>query len=460
MRFKTIRSNALLLASSFAMSALGQAADFTIVVQPLPNGDFSQDLAEWTREISPDPATPAGSVEVVVGAARIVKGAAFHAGLSQTFIAPDGLIALRLRLAELPQFSSNGGFIPEAFDVHLTGVGGSSRVATFRSDASAAANTTAVPGGFNLGAGVTLNGATLRIPVAGVGAGEALTLTAALVGASSDTTTTVAIDDVVLEVEEKQPPVDPPGPERVDACELFRDGFEAERGLGSIPRCPLGQVGDTGITECSGDAGGNCPVAGLPGQDAEYGRDALARGGLLERFGGGPAGFDYTKLDINGDALPQSAASWSCVLDNYTGLIWEVKVDDPADPRDFAHTYSWYQPDSAVDGGLSGLANGGSCAGSACDTVGLVSVLNDVVLCGATGWRVPTREELVGLVHAGQRDPALAVEFFPLGTGIYWSGTPMAADAASAWQLDFSDGRVGVSPKTLPLKLRLVREVQ
>ena len=404
---------------------------------------------------SPDPASPPGSITIVNGAARLAKGGAFVTELSQVFEAPEGLQALRLTLAELPQFGSSGSFIPEAFDVHVTGANGFSRVASFRAGASATANATAVPAGFNLAPGVTLSGTRLRVPLTGIAGGERLQFSASLVGASVDMLASVAIDDVVLEVQIKRPP-DPPGPERVDACELFRDSFEAERGLGSVPRCPLGQVGDTGITECAGD----CPVTGLPGQDAEYGRDALAQAGLLERFGGGPAGFDYTKLDVNGDALPQSATSWSCVLDNYTGLVWEVKVDDPADPRDWAHTYTWYQPDSTIDGGLPGQEDGGSCTGSACDTAGLVTVLNDVMLCGATGWRMPTREELLGLVHAGRRDPALAIELFPLGAGVYWSGTPMAADAASAWHLDFSDGRIGVSLKTIPLKLRLVREVQ
>lgn len=459
---KTMHPNAYRLAIALVLATVTcstsplYAADFEIVDQALPNGDFSHGLAEWTVEVSPDPASPSGSVAVANGAARIAKGGAFLTRLSQGFAAPEGLLAVRLRLAELPQFQSSGGFIPEAFDVHLSGANGFSRVASFRAGASAVANAAAVPGGFNLGSGVSLQGSTLRIPVLDVAEGEWLVFSASLVGASSDTATTVAIDDVVLEVQVKGPP---PVPEREDACEMFRDGFEIERGLGTFPRCPLGQVGDTGITACAGDASGDCPAAGLPGQDAEYGRDVLAAAGMLDRLGGGPAGFDYTKLDANGDSLPQAAASWSCVRDNYLGLVWEVKVDDPLDPRASTHTYTWLQPDPTVDGGQAGLANGGSCAGSACDTDGLVTALNDLVLCGASGWRVPTREELLGLVHAGRRDPALTTEFFPLGAGSYWSETPMAADPASAWHVDFSDGQIGVSLKTQPLKLRLVRNI-
>ncbi|NKI34150.1 DUF1566 domain-containing protein [Wenzhouxiangella sp. XN79A] len=444
----------------WALSATPALADTVVIVdQPLPNGDFANGLAEWTVEVSPDPATPPGTVEVVGGAARIVKGGAFHAGLSQTFDAPAGVVALRLRLAELPQFASDGGFIPESFDIHVLGAAGVSRAATFRADASAAANASAVPGGFNLGPGVTLNGATLRIPLDGIGAGEALTLSAALVGASSDTTTLVAIDDVVLEVEQKQPPPDPPGPLNADACELFRGGFEARRGVGTIPRCALGQVGDTGITACAGSVDGACEVAGLPGQDAESGRDAEASAGILEKLDSGPAGFDFTRIGPDGEILPASATEWTCVADNHSGLMWEVHVDDPSDPRHFGHSWSWLETDGQTDGGLAGTADGGTCAGAPCDTEGKVQAINDAALCGSGNWRMPTREELAGLVHAGQRDPAIAIGHFPFTDGTYWTDTPMAAQPDSAWVVDFVDGAAVVELKSTGQKVRLVREI-
>ena len=135
-----------------------QADNIEIIDQPLPNGDFSSGLSEWTVGVSPDSAVPAGSVTVVNGAARLAKGGAFLAELSQGFEAPEGLRALRLTLAELPQFGSTGGFIPEAFDIHLIGASGFSRVASFRPGVSSAANATALPPGFNLGDGVTMDG--------------------------------------------------------------------------------------------------------------------------------------------------------------------------------------------------------------------------------------------------------------------------------------------------------------
>ncbi len=47
----------------------------------------------------------------------------------------------------------------------------------------------------------------------------------------------------------------------------------------------------------------------------------------------------YTKLDASGNDLPDSAASWTMVRDNVTGLIWEVKqakdgVKDYSNPHD------------------------------------------------------------------------------------------------------------------------------
>ena len=444
-----------MLLSALIIGPQAFAGDTEIVDVPLPNGDFSNGLTDWTVESSPAGASPPGAVNIVGGAAQISKGAAFSTSLGQSFAAPDGLLALRLRIVDMPQFGSSGAFIPEAFDVNLTGTNGFSRVATFSPVASAAANAAAVPTGFNLGQDVTLVGDVLRLPVADAAVGEILDLSVTLVGASGDTVATVTIDDVVLEVEQLIIPID----ENLGDCVIFRDSFDirTEVGVRRFANCALGQVGDTGITACAG-GDGTCPASGLPGQDADLGRDALARDGVLLKLGDGPAGFDYTKLDENGDDLPDDAQSWTCVRDNFTGLVWEVKVDNPTDVSHHEHTFTWYEPDMSRDGGQPGVIDGGSCSAGSCDTAGLVFALNDAVFCGARSWRTPTREELLGLVHAGRSNPALPTEVFPLGQGSYWSGTPSSGDAAAAWRIEFVDGRLELSPKATPLKVRLVRE--
>lgn len=52
-------------------------------------------------------------------------------------------------------------------------------------------------------------------------------------------------------------------------------------------------LNDTGIKTCSNETqnGLPCPIAGFPGQDAEYGTNS----------------FNFTKLDVNGNELPITA---------------------------------------------------------------------------------------------------------------------------------------------------------
>ena len=440
--------------SACLMLNLAVAEHPEVIDVPLPNGDFSQGLSGWTVEVSPAGSVPAGSVSVVGGAARIAKGGAFHAGLSQTFVAPEGLQALRLAITQQPQFGSTGNFIPEAFDVHVTGPGGFTVAATWRPGASAAANAAALPSGFNLGDGVTFSNGEIRVPLAGIAPGTSLNFAASLVGASADTVASVSLTDVVLEVEQKAGPLPP---DRIDGCGIFSDRFEISHGAAGIAFCAMGQINDTGIMAC---AGGECPVPGLPGQDAESGRDVLNQIGQLSKLGTGEAGFDWTKLDPDGEPMPPSAPAWACVRDNYTGLIWEAKVNDAGDPGHVGHTYTWYDPDGSSNGGQPGLSDGGICQGSPCDTDAYVAAFNELRMCGATDWRMPTRQELSSIVHVGRSNPALAPAFFPLGNGVYWTSTPAAADPASAWVVDFNDGSVHTELKTTAGRIRLVREVR
>lgn len=205
-----------------------------------------------------------------------------------------------------------------------------------------------------------------------------------------------------------------------------------------------GKLNDTGISWCANGSqnGLDCPVPGFEGQDGEHGRDALAREGKLQKVGGGDAGFDFTKLDASGNDLPASATAWSCVRDNHTGLIWEVKTDDGG-LRDKDHTYTWYNPDNSSNGGFAGYQNGGSCQGSECDTHSYVPAVNSVGLCGASDWRMPTKLELMGIVHNGRVSPAIDTGYFPntLAT-LYWSSSANAGFGTFAWIVEFNSGGV------------------
>lgn len=236
-------------------------------------------------------------------------------------------------------------------------------------------------------------------------------------------------------------------------------GFFLRAWLLTQPALAAG-LNDTGISRCGGPFSNDlgCPVADYPNQDAEQGRDAQAAAGTLVKTGGGDAGFDYTKLDANGNALPASAGAWNCVRDNVTGLVWEIKTDDGG-LHDKNNTYTWYQPDDSKNGGFAGHQNGGSCSGSSCDTNSYVNAVNAQGWCGAGDWRMPSRMELVGLIHNGRYPaPAIDSDYFPDedGSGV-WSGSPSALSLDYAWDVTFYFGSTSNTYKYYGYHVRLVR---
>ena len=207
---------------------------------------------------------------------------------------------------------------------------------------------------------------------------------------------------------------------------------------------PTRPLNDTGQTQCFDAATGGlapCTAANTgdasshPRQDARFGRDAQAGAGQLTKIGAGEAGFDFTKIANNGSELPVSAelgsgpTDWACTRDNVTGLIWEVN--------------------SFV---LFSLADASAVHAAA---------VNAAQLCGFNDWRVPTRRELLSIVHHGTSSPAIDTTFFPnTDNWVYWSSDIFAPSPFGAWTVDFNNGRTGVSTQDIPLLVRLVRSGQ
>jgi len=203
------------------------------------------------------------------------------------------------------------------------------------------------------------------------------------------------------------------------------------------------RLNDTGFTLCTSLTGYdqlcNDSATGtdqFPDQDAEHGRDVTNN-----YDSDGHAGFSFTKLDSAGLPLADQTAiyatnSWSCVRDEVTGLIWEVKTSaDPEDLHDSDYVYSWYNSSGVNDGGGSGVPSSGECfANERCDTEKFVEDVIAEGLCGFADWRLPTRTELLSLMDysavdqpavAGWKTAFIDARYFP-NTNIghvYWTSS-------------------------------------
>ncbi|MCP3953421.1 MAG: DUF1566 domain-containing protein, partial [Desulfobacterales bacterium] len=170
----------------------------------------------------------------------------------------------------------------------------------------------------------------------------------------------------------------------------------------------------------------------------------------------GHAGFSFTKLDAVGNALDSSASSWSCVKDNVTGLVWEVKQnkDGSADANnihDADNTYRW--------GGET--AQETSYGTYHPDWDDLVEGSNTASFCGFSDWRVPTLKELENLVSFYRNSPSIDTVYFPNTYASYfWSPSPYANSSSHAWGVDFSYGNAYGSNRGNFKYVRLVRSGQ
>ena len=223
----------------------------------------------------------------------------------------------------------------------------------------------------------------------------------------------------------------------------------------------MGVLNDTGMyyagnkdrlgnqTDCS--IGTNTPE----NQDCHNGRDVTH-----PDSSDGYYGFSFTKLDSSGAELAASAGSWSCVLDNVTGLIWEVKTDDGG-LRDKDNTYKW--------GGITAIGRDHeSREGDYYDDwntlVDAANMENGTGLCGYTDWRVANVSELFSLADYGYyirstSGPSIDQNYFPnTVANSYISATPDALDNSRARHFNFYyTGDVGSLPRDSQYHVRLVR---
>lgn len=219
---------------------------------------------------------------------------------------------------------------------------------------------------------------------------------------------------------------------------------------GSIP------LNDTAITIGANYPTGNnvdCSGESIDQQDCSLGRDAEADAGTLVKTGAGNAGFDFTKLDSSGTPLANQSQDyattpWTCVRDNNTGLVWEIKTDDGG-LHDRDNAYRWGGTTAQLIGEYGPQFD---------DWDTLVDGANVEAYCGFSDWRVPSRNELMSIIEYGGSSPVVDSDYFPnLSSNplSFWSSE--AELEQTAWSISMREAFMAAYDRSLFRFVRLVR---
>ena len=150
-------------------------------------------------------------------------------------------------------------------------------------------------------------------------------------------------------------------------------------------------------------------------------------------------------------------AKEECVLDNSTGLIWEGKTASPATSRLGTSTYTNF--DSTSTGQKTDGSNPIQAEiNASTNSIGYVNSVNASGLCGYTDWRLPTKEELYGIVVSGP-SPTINTTWFPNTQAyFYWTSSPYVGNFTYAYYADFNFGYTSFGiVRNTPFHVRLVR---
>ena len=147
-----------------------------------------------------------------------------------------------------------------------------------------------------------------------------------------------------------------------------------------------------------------------------------------------------TRYSLVGNSSGGTYALTECVKDNSTGLVWEGKPTTGI--RAARTTYTNYDSTTSFQKS-SGRENATQAEIDASNnSIGYRNSVNASALCGYTDWRLPTKDELLGIV-ASSGIPKIDTTWFPnTQASVYWSLSPYVGGSYDAWGVNFYYGYV------------------
>ena len=164
---------------------------------------------------------------------------------------------------------------------------------------------------------------------------------------------------------------------------------------------------------------------------------------------------DFLKMSNDAEILDMESSEWSCVLDNKSSLVWEVKSENEG-IQYALNTYTWFD---GVSGRNNGIFSKNCYWGKDCNTQSYIEDINKAELCTYSDWRLPTRDELKSIVdYYGDSDILIDSLLFPnTQMDTYWTSMSAKDNPSLAYEIPFFFGGSLVRDKTMATFVRLVR---